>query len=593
MKTLYTLICVMAITFAMAQTGIDCTSPDVISSVPYTQTGMTTEGSLNDYTSTACGGTYMDGEDYVFTFTPAMDITIDIQLTNTGLGVGLFVLDACPDATPNCIAFAEAMAGNPSLTGVALTSGITYYIIVSTYDIFGGNPNTAFDIQITKQIDYDGGVVAILSPSSNCNLSDSETVTIEIANFGMQTIENFDVAYSFNGNPAVVETTSLSILPGETGIYSFSASVDGSATGSYSLNAWTLVVDDEIDSNDTTYYNFVSSPIIDFFPYDVDFETEPHYWAASGNNSTWSLGSPTGTLINYSIGGSNAWVTNLSGNHATSEVSFLESPCFDFSSLTKPRLDFNLWHELTFFLGNATMEYSLDYGISWDTLKAGTMSNNWYGMSGTWSGSSADWLEVANVVPDLGGQSSVKFRINLNGGLMAAEGVAFDNFTISDCLTPDPVADFSYTVDTTTVVFTNLSTGADSYAWSFGDFIGSSTEENPQHTYILDGSYDVTLTVSNECGSASITYTVGISTGFSTFENSNISIYPNPVKNFININECPDNAIIQLVDSNGRILIEQEASGNNAIINVSHLPASVYFVRISDGKDIFISKIVK
>jgi len=239
------------------------------------------------------------------------------------------------------------------------------------------------------------------------------------------------------------------------------------------------------------------------------------------------------------------------------------------------------------------MEYSLDYGTTWDTLKSGSVSENWYGLSGTWSGSSAMWLDVVNVVPVLAGESTVKLRINLNGGLMAAEGVAFDNFNISDCLIPDPVAEFSFNVDTTHVVFTNLSTGADSYSWSFGDIIGSSAEESPEYDYLIDGAYDVTLTVMNECGSSSITYTVDISTGFTSFENSAISIFPNPANNVINIELCPANAVIQIINAEGQIIYELISTGNFESIDISSLPKAMYFVKISDGKDLYINKIVK
>jgi len=50
------------------------------------------------------------------------------------------------------------------------------------------------------------------------------------------------------------------------------------------------------------------------------------------------------------------------------------------------------------------------------------------------------------------------------------------------------------------VTFTNQSTGATSYSWNFGDG-GTSTAQNPSHTYTAAGSYTVTLTVTNACGS--------------------------------------------------------------------------------------------
>jgi len=66
-----------------------------------------------------------------------------------------------------------------------------------------------------------------------------------------------------------------------------------------------------------------------------------------------------------------------------------------------------------------------------------------------------------------------------------------------------PAADFSAASTEgcapLTVQFSNNSTNAVSYSWSFGDD-STSTEERPAHEYTAAGSYTVTLTVVNECG---------------------------------------------------------------------------------------------
>ncbi len=63
----------------------------------------------------------------------------------------------------------------------------------------------------------------------------------------------------------------------------------------------------------------------------------------------------------------------------------------------------------------------------------------------------------------------------------------------------DPTADFDYVRTLLLVEFENLSIGATSYNWNFGDG-GTSTQANPSHTYAQDGTYLVKLTVSNDCG---------------------------------------------------------------------------------------------
>ncbi len=59
------------------------------------------------------------------------------------------------------------------------------------------------------------------------------------------------------------------------------------------------------------------------------------------------------------------------------------------------------------------------------------------------------------------------------------------------------------------VAFTDKSTDATSWAWSFGDG-STSTEKNPKHTYSEAGNYNVVLTVNNEKGSNSKTQEVTV-----------------------------------------------------------------------------------
>jgi PKD repeat protein len=72
-----------------------------------------------------------------------------------------------------------------------------------------------------------------------------------------------------------------------------------------------------------------------------------------------------------------------------------------------------------------------------------------------------------------------------------------------------PVASFLHSAPVpfgTGMVFTNTTTPGQppqtSYAWDFGDGVGSSTAENPVYTYTKAGTYTVRLTVTNLAGSS-------------------------------------------------------------------------------------------
>jgi PKD repeat protein len=97
--------------------------------------------------------------------------------------------------------------------------------------------------------------------------------------------------------------------------------------------------------------------------------------------------------------------------------------------------------------------------------------------------------------------------------LVVSNAAGNDTYELTDYISvkPMPTAGFTSVVNGSAVVFTNTSTNAGSYVWNFGDG-ESSTEENPQHAYVQDGIYTVTLTATNDCGSVTTTKTVVVAT---------------------------------------------------------------------------------
>ncbi len=70
-----------------------------------------------------------------------------------------------------------------------------------------------------------------------------------------------------------------------------------------------------------------------------------------------------------------------------------------------------------------------------------------------------------------------------------------------------PEAGFSFSATDLSVAFTDQSSDPDGsvvgWSWDFGDGSGSSTEQNPTYTYGTDGTYNVTLTVTDDDGATS------------------------------------------------------------------------------------------
>ncbi len=89
-----------------------------------------------------------------------------------------------------------------------------------------------------------------------------------------------------------------------------------------------------------------------------------------------------------------------------------------------------------------------------------------------------------------------------------------DSMVLEDYITvySPPVVDFSYVENGSTYNFSNNSQFGLDYSWDFGDG-NTSTQFEPTHTYSQSGTYEVRLTVSNDCGSISSVQNIVVNLG--------------------------------------------------------------------------------
>jgi PKD repeat protein len=152
-----------------------------------------------------------------------------------------------------------------------------------------------------------------------------------------------------------------------------------------------------------------------------------------------------------------------------------------------------------------------------------------------------------------------------------------------------PDAGFESEIMGLEVAFTNQSMDAASYAWDFGNGT-TSTEENPTHTYTANGTYLVTLVVTNECGSDTTTQEVVIEVSgqinpdfLEVFE-----VFPNPNNGtfVLHLQGVPtgDRIQIDIVDVLGRqIYADKLDFGTQSVKHTIQLPntaSGAHFLRL-------------
>ncbi|MCB0478866.1 MAG: T9SS type A sorting domain-containing protein [Crocinitomicaceae bacterium] len=172
-------------------------------------------------------------------------------------------------------------------------------------------------------------------------------------------------------------------------------------------------------------------------------------------------------------------------------------------------------------------------------------------------------------------------------------GTTQDTIVITNI--PDPVAGFTWSSSYVTGIFTNTSTGADSYLWDFGDG-STSTLENPLHVYSWKGDFVVTLTVTGECGTAVFTDTINLDVvGVDENELVEFNLYPNPTNGEVTItfNQTLQNASLDFIDATGRILLSKEITSNQMNFSVSQFENGVYFVKVNGAGFTRTSRLVK
>lgn len=272
------------------------------------------------------------------------------------------------------------------------------------------------------------------------------------------------------------------------------------------------------------------------YPYHQTFETVPS-WTTGGTGSSWAWGSPNKSVITVAGQGLKCWVTGgLTGTAYTNgERSWIQSPCFDFTNLAHPYIEFKIYWSSERKYDGGNLQYSLNNGTSWVNVGAyndpvDCYTANWYnytpinylttlattrdGWSGTLQAAtspctggfgSGAWVVAKHCMSNLAGQPNVLFRFTFGAGTTcnAFDGIAIDDIYIMNA--PKYTANFSWLCSPkANFAFTDNSTNCpNNWKWNFGDpssgAANTSLIQNPTHQFSAPGIYNVQLIATNPC----------------------------------------------------------------------------------------------
>lgn len=170
--------------------------------------------------------------------------------------------------------------------------------------------------------------------------------------------------------------------------------------------------------------------------------------------------------------------------------------------------------------------------------------------------------------------------------------------TINVDVLGDPTASSIFVVNNMpTYTFTILNPqNANQYSWDFGD--GSTIANAPgtvSHTYLTAGPRQVSVTLTNECGTETVVTTIVVTStaGIATNAIEGLNVYPNPANEFVTV-ELPSavQATGSVFNTTGSLVKTIDSFTAKTEVSVGDFTPGVYFLHIQSEEKTSIIKLV-
>lgn len=316
-----------AYAFTTAISGGVCETAIDVTALPYNTTDDTANYG-DDYSGTpgasGCGTSfnYLDGDDVVYAYTAAADGTINVALSAIGSTYsGMFVYTDCADIGTTCVAgFGNSTSSADYDFDVAVTTGTTYYVVISTW---ATPQSTTYTLDITQ----------ILCPDPTALTATNITTTT--ADLGWtagatETTWNIEVVDITAGDSQTMTATDAGVTANPFTV-----------TGLASSNDYEFYLQADCGGTDGVSewvgpFAFTTScEVITVFPSTTDFTNNPPTvcWSEAGSGEV--VDGPSGTSSDwrgnraYEDGDGNAVNSNAINLYQNIDREWLLSPVYD------------------------------------------------------------------------------------------------------------------------------------------------------------------------------------------------------------------------------------------------------------------------
>ena len=450
-----------------------------------------------------------------------------------------------PSIGKNCIVHQGRNTDNPLYLGTSL--GV-YYIddSMSAWQPFDTNlPNVdVTDLEINLEdakliaATYGRGVwqtnipvqiplvdlkfMSIQNPGININCGTNVTPQIQVKNNGQNTISAITINYTIDATPFNYVWNGT-ILPNE--IAAIDLPTATLTRGMHILTVNSTTSNDAYSDNNsgiTSFYTNDSGTVGVVNPF-TNASDELISYNEGGSGSLWTRGIRAAGAMTSS--GNSVYTTNLTGNYPDLTKAYLISQCYNLSNVINPQISFAMKFDLETNWDIVYVEYSTNFGASWNVL--GEMTTDWYNSDRTsatagndcyncpgaqWTGADTTLKTYSYPLNALNNETNVIFRIVFHSDeSVNRPGVNIDDFVINGTLSGQnfEVQNIILYPNPSKGIFnlatgTNEITGIEVYdvtgkiVWSRKDFEVSNSEIQLDLSAVSQGVYFVKISANNQ-----------------------------------------------------------------------------------------------